>query len=65
MSNDRTRVLAVVNGLGTGGAERSLAESIVPLRRRGVDISVACFHHRPEGVHDQVLATATPVILIP
>ncbi len=65
MSNDRTRVLAVVNGLGTGGAERSLAESIVPLRRRGVDISVACFHHRPEGVHDQVLATATPVIVIP
>lgn len=60
---DRTRVLAVVNGLGTGGAERSLAESIVPLRRRGIDISVACFHHREQGVHDQVVATTDVTVI--
>ncbi|MDH3705248.1 MAG: glycosyltransferase, partial [Acidimicrobiia bacterium] len=60
---DRTRVLAVVNGLGTGGAERSLAESIAPLRRRGIDVAVACFHHRDQGVHDEV-AAATDVTVI-
>ncbi|MGI9602375.1 MAG: glycosyltransferase [Acidimicrobiales bacterium] len=61
---NRTRVLAVVDGLGTGGAERSLAESIVPLRRRGIDISVVCFHRREEGVHDDVVASAADVTVI-
>ncbi len=52
-----TRVLAVLNGLGTGGAERSTAESIEPLRRRGVDVEVACLFRRRVGVEAQVDAT--------
>lgn len=65
MTRQRTSVLAVINGLGTGGAERSLAESIVPLRRRGIDMRIACFHRRAEGVHDEVVRSGTAVTVIP
>lgn len=47
-------VLQVINGLGTGGAERSLAESIGPLAQRGVEVSVATLHNRNEGVRSAV-----------
>ncbi len=49
-----TRVLAVLNGLGTGGAERSTAESVEPLRRRGVELEVACLFRREVGVEAEV-----------
>ena len=53
---DSLSVLYVINGLGTGGAERSLAELLEPLRRRGVEITVACLYERDEGVEEEVRA---------
>lgn len=50
------RVLYVINGLGTGGAERSLAELLPRLGRNGVDPIVVCLTRREEGVEDAVRA---------
>lgn len=55
-TRNRTRVLQVINSLGEGGAERSTAEAIAPLRDLGVDIEVATLHHRREGVEAAVEA---------
>lgn len=49
------RVLLVINGLGTGGAERSLAEMLPRYAEHGVNATVACFYHRDEGVEAEVL----------
>ena len=49
------KVLFVVNGLGAGGAERSLAEMLPPLRQGGVRAVVACLERVEEGVLDEVL----------
>jgi glycosyltransferase involved in cell wall biosynthesis len=57
------RVLLVINGLGTGGAERSIIELIRPLRARGVELEVICLFARAEGVIDQV-DRDTPVTLL-
>jgi glycosyltransferase involved in cell wall biosynthesis len=46
------RVLAVIDGLGTGGAERSLAELAPLLEARGFELEVAFFHERSPGVGD-------------
>lgn len=48
------KVLYVINGLGTGGAERSLAESIPAMARRGVEIVPAVLFARQEGVQTSV-----------
>lgn len=50
------RVLYVINGLGTGGAERSLAEMLPVLAAGGVEPSVVCLYRRGEGVEDSVRA---------
>lgn len=50
------RVLYVINGLGTGGAERSLAEMLPVLRAAGVQSTVVCLQRRREGVQEHVLA---------
>jgi glycosyltransferase involved in cell wall biosynthesis len=50
------RVLIVIDGLGTGGAERSIAEMLPGYVERGIDVTVACFHRRAEGVQDAVIA---------
>ena len=56
MTSDPTlRVVYVINGLGTGGAERSLAELLGPLRERGIRIGVVCLERRKEGVEAQVV----------
>jgi glycosyltransferase involved in cell wall biosynthesis len=47
------QVLAVLPSLGAGGAERSTAESIAPLKERGVEISVATMYRALDGVHDE------------
>jgi glycosyltransferase involved in cell wall biosynthesis len=52
----RLKVLMVIDGLGAGGAERSLAEMLPHVERAGVDPVVACFFRRTEGVQEQVLA---------
>jgi len=58
------RVLHVINGLGTGGAERSLAEVLPVLRDCGVDSVVACLWRKPEGVHAAVEAAGFPIHVI-
>lgn len=47
-------VLHVINGLGTGGAERSLAEMLPLLDDLGVRSEIACLSLKPEGVHRQL-----------
>lgn len=51
------RVLYAINGLGTGGAERSLAELVMPLREHGVQIRIACLEHRSAGVEADLVGT--------
>ncbi|MCC6457175.1 MAG: glycosyltransferase family 4 protein [Caldilineaceae bacterium] len=55
------KVLYVINGLGTGGAERSLAELLPYFRRAGISPTIACFYRRAEGVENQVIAQGFPV----
>lgn len=55
------RVLFVINGLGTGGAERSTAELLPALRAAGIEPRVACLQRRVEGVHDAVVAAGFQV----
>lgn len=55
--NGELRVLAVINGMGTGGAERSLSEVIPALSERGVRFTVACLFRRSEGVEKEIEAT--------
>ncbi|MEZ4681884.1 MAG: glycosyltransferase family 4 protein [Caldilineaceae bacterium] len=50
------KVLYVINGLGTGGAERSLAEMLPYFREAGIVPVIACFYRRAEGVEEQVIA---------
>ncbi len=49
------RVLVVLNGLGTGGAERSTAELLPRLAADGIEVTVACLFRRPEGVQEDVV----------
>lgn len=58
------RVLYVIEGLGTGGAERSLAEMLPRLIALGIEPEVACFFRREEGVEAEVVASGIPVHLI-
>ena len=56
-----TRLLFVINGLGTGGAERSLAEMLPRFTARGYECSVAVLHQREEGVESAVRESGVPV----
>lgn len=58
------RVLILINGLGTGGAERSLAEMLPPMTDLGVEATVVAFHRRDEGVQDRLLAEGFDVRLV-
>lgn len=55
------KVLFVINGLGAGGAERSLAEALPHLRRGGVDPVVVCLEPVREGILHEVLAESFDV----
>jgi len=55
------KVLFVIDGLGTGGAERSLSEMLPHLERHGIRTTVACLHRRPEGVQDEIVASGFDV----
>jgi glycosyltransferase involved in cell wall biosynthesis len=58
------RVLQIINGLGTGGAERSLAELIPRAAAHGIDVEVVCLFRRDEGVEAEVRASQlTPHVL--
>lgn len=49
-----TTVLFLINGLGTGGSERSLAETVPLLVRHNIDCVFACHHQRDEGVQESL-----------
>jgi glycosyltransferase involved in cell wall biosynthesis len=57
-------VLHVINGLGAGGAERSLSEMLPMMRDAGVDSAIACLWRKPEGVHASVEAAGFPVHVV-
>lgn len=50
------KILFLINGLGTGGAERSLAEALPYFIKNGIDPLIVCFYHRKEGVEQAILA---------
>lgn len=54
--NRALRVLYVINGLGTGGAERSLIDLVEPLSARHVEVAIAYLFERSEGVAREGLA---------
>lgn len=58
------RVLFVIDGLGTGGTERSLAEMLPGLRSRGLDVAVACLHARSRGVEQSVRSGGISVSIV-
>lgn len=55
------RTLHLINGLGTGGAERSLAELLPELPDYGIQPVVAVFHQREEGVESEVVEAGVDV----
>jgi glycosyltransferase involved in cell wall biosynthesis len=55
------RLLYVINGLGPGGSERSLAELLPALIDSGVQPLVICLKHRNEGVERAVKQLACEV----
>jgi glycosyltransferase involved in cell wall biosynthesis len=55
------RTLFVINGLGTGGAERSLAEMLPGLVERDVHPIVVCFYRRRDGVEEEVIRSGCDV----
>jgi glycosyltransferase involved in cell wall biosynthesis len=59
-----TRVLYLIDGLGTGGAERSLAELQPGLAAAGIDVTIVCLNARAEGVQRQVLADGSDVRIL-
>lgn len=59
------KVLHVINGLGTGGAERSLAELVPHLRGHGIEPTIACLFRRAQGVEQAVLAKGIDVRFLP
>ena len=60
----RVKVVYVIEGLGTGGAERSLAETVGLLADRGVDATIVCLTARSEGVHKEVVAQGAAVTVL-
>lgn len=59
------KVVHVINSLGQGGAERSLAELLPYLERRGVDSTVVCLERRVDGFHDEVVEAGFEVRVLP
>lgn len=55
----------MIDGLGTGGAERSLAEMLPGLVSAGVVPTVVCLRRRPEGVEQGVLCGGTELRFVP
>ncbi len=58
------KVLYVIDGLGGGGTERSLAELLPPLAARGVLPEVVCLERR-RGAHEALEAAGVAVAVLP
>jgi len=65
MSKRQLKVLFVIDGLGTGGAERSLAELLPGLAEADITAIIACLHRRSEGIESSVLARGADVRFLP
>lgn len=59
------RLLCVIDGLGFGGAERSLAELLPGLAAAGIEPMVVCLRRREGGVERDVLAQGFDVRFLP
>jgi glycosyltransferase involved in cell wall biosynthesis len=55
----------VINGLGTGGAERSTAEMLPRFRDAGMEPAIACLYRREQGVESQLIADGFDVRFLP
>jgi glycosyltransferase involved in cell wall biosynthesis len=60
----RLSIMYVIDSLGTGGSERSLAELLGPLAREGIRPVIATLSRRPGGVERQVLEAGFDVRFI-
>ena len=60
----RLKVLHIINGLGTGGAERSLSEMLPFFRAAGLESSLAVLFGRSEGVQSSVEELGVPIHFI-
>jgi glycosyltransferase involved in cell wall biosynthesis len=58
-------IVCVIDGLGYGGAERSLAEMLPGFVAAGIEPTVACLFHREGGVEGEVLAGGYDVRFLP
>ena len=58
------KVLLVINGLGTGGAERSLAESLPYLLDSGITPTIVCSYRRSQGVESDVRSLGVDLRLL-
>ena len=58
------KVLYVIESLGEGGTERSLAELLPPLTAAGVEAEVVCLFDR-SGAREEVAARCIPVTVLP
>ena len=47
------RLLYLINGLGAGGAERSLAELLPHMQAAGIETTVVCLRRREIGVGER------------
>jgi glycosyltransferase involved in cell wall biosynthesis len=53
-NHSKLKILFVIDSLGTGGAERTLAEKLPQLRRLGLDTVVVGLRHREQGVQSDL-----------
>lgn len=58
-------VLHLIDGLGTGGSERSLREMLPGLEAAGVNNVVACLERRAEGVEQEAISAGVDVRFLP
>ena len=59
------KILFVIDGLGTGGAERSLAEMLPGLRAADFEPIVVCLYPRAEGIESHVRGMGFDVRVLP
>ena len=58
------KVFCVINGLGPGGAERSLAELLPHYLEAGIDVRFVCLRHRDIGSEEAVRALGCQIEFI-
>lgn len=58
------RLLHLIDGLGPGGAERSLVEMIPALQLRGFDSSVVLLKESPHSMHQPLIDRGIPVTIL-